>query len=123
MALILVIDDQVVMRRTIRRILTAAGHDVLEAENGAAGLKILRERTPDLVITDLIMPEKEGIETILEIRRDQLATKILAMTGSGLDQRSIYLDAARKLGADEVVRKPFRTADLLVIVERMLRVS
>jgi CheY-like chemotaxis protein len=120
MTLILVIDDQAEMRRSVTRILSRAGYEVLEAHNGEAGLAVLRNRMPQLVITDLIMPGKEGIETILEIRRDRRAVKILAMSGGSIDQAPIYLDAASKLGADQVIAKPFRAAALLDVVERLL---
>jgi len=120
MALILVIDDSIELRRAVRRILLSAGHDVLEAENGNIGLALVNEHEPALVITDLIMPDKEGIETILDIRRRGKPTPILAISGSDPAPASIYLGAASKLGADHVMRKPFRAAELLAAVERLL---
>lgn len=120
MALILVADDNESLRRVVKRLLVGAGHDVLEAADGNETLRLLDGAAPALVITDLVMPGKEGIETIIDIRRRGIAIKILAMTGSDPADNSIYLDAARKLGADDVLHKPFRAAELVEAVERLL---
>jgi CheY-like chemotaxis protein len=116
MALILVIDDTATMRQLVRRMLERATHTVLEAEDGEAGLSVLQRQGPDLVITDLIMPKMEGIETIQQIKRSSPGTKIIAMSGSD----ELNLDAARKLGADAALAKPFGTAALLATVDRLL---
>lgn len=120
MALILLVDDNAELRRTVGRMLSSSGHDVLEAGDGAEALRVLEGTHPALVVTDLVMPGKEGIETIIDIRRRGIATKILAMTGSDPADQPIYLDAASKLGADAVLRKPFRAAELKVIVDQLL---
>ncbi|HXQ53540.1 MAG TPA: response regulator [Stellaceae bacterium] len=120
MSLILLVDDNAELRRTVGRMLTASGHEVLEAGNGNEAMRHLEGAAPALVITDLIMPGKEGIETIIDIRRRGIVTKILAMTGSDPADKGIYLDAASKLGADAVLRKPFRAAELKAIVDRLL---
>jgi CheY-like chemotaxis protein len=103
MAVILVIDDNHAMRRLASRILADAGHAVHQAENGRQGLACLREVRPDLVVTDMIMPDVEGIETIRAIRRETPTTPILAISGSG----EIYLRMATQLGADAALEKPF----------------
>jgi DNA-binding response OmpR family regulator len=120
MALILLADDNAKLRETVRRMLAAAGHEVIEAGNGNETMRLLESEHPALVITDLIMPEKEGIETILDIRRRGVVTKIVAMSGIDPSERSVYLDAAQKLGADAVLQKPFRAAELNAVVERLL---
>src|SRR4051812_6717914 len=91
MAAILVIDDEAPMRRTIRRIAETAGHTILEAENGREGVRLFQDHRPALVITDIMMPEKEGIETIREIRAVEAATKILAVSGGGARGELAYL--------------------------------
>jgi CheY-like chemotaxis protein len=116
MALILVIDDTATMRQLVRRMLERATHTVLEAEDGAAGLTMFERQGPALVITDLIMPKMEGIETIQQIKRSRPDAKIIAMSGSD----ELNLHAAKKLGADAVLAKPFGAAVLLDTVQRLL---
>jgi two-component system, chemotaxis family, chemotaxis protein CheY len=116
MALILVIDDTATMRQLVRRMLERAMHTVLEAEDGEAGLTVLERQGPALVITDLIMPKMEGIETIQQIKRTRPGTKIIAMSGSD----ELNLDAAKKLGADAALAKPFGATVLLDTVDRLL---
>jgi CheY-like chemotaxis protein len=114
MALILVIDDTSTMRDLVRRMLQGTEHSVIEADDGATGLRLFQQQHPELVITDLIMPNKEGIETIKEIRRSSPGTKIIAMSGStSLGNNNLYLNAAAKLGADATLIKPFSREQLL----------
>ena len=120
MALILVIDDTATMRGLVRRMLERAEHSVIEAEDGEVGIAVVKMHDPALVITDLIMPKKEGIETIQQIRRSHPNTKIIAMSGHVRPDGVSYLDAARKLGADAILAKPFLRAALLDIVDRLL---
>jgi two-component system, chemotaxis family, chemotaxis protein CheY len=119
MALILVIDDKATMRELVRRMLERADHTVVEAEDGEAGLIAFKRHQPDIVITDLIMPRKEGIETIREIKRLQPRARVIAMSGGA----EVNLYAARKLGADEIIAKPFDAAALLEMVNRLLGVQ
>ena len=122
MALILAIDDEASMRRLVRRALEGAGHTVMEAANGRDGIALLRARPADLVITDIVMPEMEGIETIRTIRREFSALRIIAISGGGSAEGSaIFLDAAAKFGADMVLSKPFRAAELVAAVEAVLQ--
>jgi CheY-like chemotaxis protein len=116
MALVLVIDDDPQMRSTLRRILLSAGHVVSEASNGREGLALFQSRPPDVVITDIIMPEKEGIETIIEMRRGGHGSKILAISGGGHAGKVDFLSVAKKLGADRVLQKPIRAAELIEAV-------
>jgi DNA-binding response OmpR family regulator len=120
MAKILVIDDDPGFRRMICLVLTRAGHTVMEAEDGNRGVSCFKARQPDLVISDIVMPEKEGIATILEIRALSPTVPIIAMSGGGANIGIGYLDAARKLGAGSILSKPFRPADLTELVNRML---
>lgn len=120
MALILIIDDAATVRQLVGRILLDAQHSVLEAQDGDVGIALFQQHQPALVITDLFMPNKEGIETIQEIRRLSLDTKIIAMSASATPAGKLYLGAAQKLGADAVLAKPFEPADLLEAVGRVL---
>ena len=120
MATILVIDDDAAARRVMVRILTDAGHQTLEAENGLHGLRQYKALTPDLVITDLIMPVQEGIQTIAEINASPRRAPIIAVSGGGAGDAGLYLSMAEELGADAVLGKPFRSSDLLDLVARLL---
>jgi CheY-like chemotaxis protein len=121
MALILVIDDIAQMRDLVRRMLERAKHTVIEAEDGERGLAVFAAQDPAIVITDLLMPKREGIETIQQIRRLRPDAKIIAMSGSeDLRGKSQYLDAAKRLGADAILAKPFQAAALAAVVDRLL---
>ena len=121
MANILVIDDEAPMRRFVAMSLEKQGHAVSEAADGAEALRILAERRIDLVITDLLMPETDGIETILELRRLYPAIKIIAISGGGDYQSGKgFLRAAESLGADRTLTKPFEFRELLPAVEALL---
>jgi DNA-binding response OmpR family regulator len=117
MADILVIDDEAALRRLVARILRAEGHAVREAPNGREGLRLFREARPDLVITDIVMPDQEGIETILELRREEPDFPILAISGGG---EGIYLRMAAGVGATETLAKPFGADELVAAVEKLL---
>jgi CheY-like chemotaxis protein len=117
---ILIIDDDAGMRRTIVRILESAGYDVLEAEDGRVGLEMFREHKPRLVVTDLLMPAKDGLETIRDIRRSGQSAKILATSGGWRTAQLDFLGAAVEFGADMILPKPFRSKDLLDAVGKLL---
>jgi DNA-binding response OmpR family regulator len=118
MATVLLIDDEYPVRDTCRAALEAAGHTVVEAENGKFGDALCRAVPPDLVITDLMMPEKEGIETIIGLRRDFPQLKIIAMSGALYS--GAFLAAAAKLGASCTLHKPFTSEQLLAAVNQVL---
>jgi DNA-binding response OmpR family regulator len=120
MARILVVDDNEVVRRIIRQALEFEGHDVEVAENGDRALDHFRERVTDLVITDIVMPDREGIETILELRLLDTEVKILAISGGGLFSPGAYLSSARLLGADSSLAKPFTARELIEAVDALL---
>lgn len=121
MARILLIDDDDTVRLSMRLALEDADHIIDEAANGAAGLERLREQAADLVITDIFMPEKEGLETIDEIKRDYPHTKIIAISGGGRMDPQDYLEVARRLGADHSLFKPFDIGLLVETVEEALK--
>jgi CheY-like chemotaxis protein len=118
MANLLVIDDDAAVRQTMRHMLLDAGHSVVEAGNGAKRLAQLEQSSFDLVLTDIIMPVREGVETIQQIRRLYPDMKIIAMSGSYSSEA--YLSAAAKLGAHAVLKKPFRTAELRDTINQVL---
>jgi DNA-binding response OmpR family regulator len=120
MSLILVIDDDDLMRSLVRRILEKEGHSVASAADGDRGLATFRAVKPDLVITDIVMPEKEGIWTIRQIRQDDTAARILAMSGGGSVIKDDVLDIARLLGADDTIAKPFSARELVEKVRTVL---
>jgi DNA-binding response OmpR family regulator len=120
MAKVLVIDDDAAMRRLVRRILNGAGHEAVEAQDGVVGLAKFHAEAPDIVITDIIMPEREGVQTILEMRATGSQIGIIAMSGGGMGTAQLYLNIARDLGADAVLAKPFRPDELIAAVDRLL---
>ncbi len=120
MSRILVIDDDVTSRLILREMLEDAGHEIDEAEDGRIGIDLFRENPADLVITDLIMPEKEGIETIFELRQSYPDVKIFAVSGGGTGKSTSYLNAAMKLGALHVFSKPVDPGELLDALEAVL---
>jgi CheY-like chemotaxis protein len=120
MAFILVIDDDLQLRATVVAILGEAKHEVLDVGDGNAGIRLSRARSPDVVLTDIIMPEQEGIETILHFRKLMPDVKIIAMSGGGRIGSPDFLPIARQLGAHLALRKPFRAAELISAVSSVL---
>jgi DNA-binding response OmpR family regulator len=120
MKTILVIEDDDNMLHMMNDLLARSGYRVLSAADGVAGLNLYRSSLPDLVITDIIMPDKEGLEVIMELYKEQHRPKIIAMSGGGMLEAHTYLSLAQKLGADEIIEKPFRPSELLALVERLL---
>ena len=118
MARILVIDDEQMLRRTLRALLERAGHAVVEAEDGVEGMAQFKAQRPDLVLTDIIMPNREGVETIGEMRRQAPELPIIAMSGGGSRGGDLFLTLAERLGA--TLAKPIRQAELLAAVDRCL---
>jgi DNA-binding response OmpR family regulator len=116
MPLILVIDDNPAIRRMVTRMLTAAGHRIIEAAGGSEGMALFLRERPALVITDIVMEDGEGIETIRELRRLVPDIPILAMSGSG----ALYLRLASNIGASAVLEKPFAKDEFLERVNVLL---
>jgi DNA-binding response OmpR family regulator len=102
------------------RVLTNARHQVIESEDGVDGLRKFRAEIPAIVITDIIMPHRDGLEKIREIREAAPNTGIIAISGGGVGAGALYLSISEDFGADAVVQKPFRPAELLAIVDKVL---
>lgn len=113
MAKILVIDDEELVRLTLRQMLESGGYEVVEARNGREGVETHRTTEIDLVLTDIIMPEQEGIETIIQLRRSDPNLRIIAISGGGRMKNMDFLKIAANVGADTVLTKPFTTQELL----------
>jgi CheY-like chemotaxis protein len=120
MATILLVEDDDVFRRVLTDTLSREQHEVTTASNGQEAVQLARNQNFDLVITDLIMPEKEGIETIIEIRLMSPGIRIIAMSGGGRGSAQDYLSAALVLGASQSLSKPFSRQDLLNAIEKVL---
>lgn len=120
---ILVIDDEPLIRSTVVTILTRAGFSVEEASDGQAGLAMFHRNPPDVVITDVFMPNRDGIEVVMELKRSYPHTKIIAMTGGGQTRMMEIGSAAKILGADDVLHKPFERESLLATVNAVLGTS
>ena len=121
MANILVIDDDELMLSFLKERLMYEGFNVLIAIDGTEGLKLFNENQIDLVITDIIMPRKEGIETIIEMKKICPDIKIIAMSGGGRGLPEYYLDTAKGFGAKYAFEKPFKTSELVEAVHELLK--
>jgi DNA-binding response OmpR family regulator len=119
--LICVIDDDESVRQTVGRILRSAGYAVVDAKDGEVGLRIVERDTPAMIVTDIVMPNREGIETIREAKQRFPAIPIIAISGGGRLGPDGFLELAVKLGADDSLAKPFRPAELLDKVSRLLK--
>jgi len=120
MARILLADDDTRVREAVAMILEDAGYEVVQALDGDHAIKAFKAKPIDLVVCDLFMPGKDGLETIKELRKAAPGVKIIAMSGSGFNGAVDMLRTAIHLGAIEVLGKPVRRKDLLGAVERLL---
>jgi DNA-binding response OmpR family regulator len=118
MARILIIDDDPDMRAVLEQTLSAAGHDIVLAGDGQEGIDQYRAAPVDVVVIDLFMPRKEGIETIREMRRHFPETSIIAMSGDAIAVP--LLSVAKRLGAARILKKPFHTEELLALVAELV---
>ena len=116
---ILIVDDEPGIRELLGMILETAGHSVAAAEDGLEAPKIMASRDIDIVITDLLMPERDGLEFITEIRSKYPKVKIIAMSGGGHIARDSYLRIARNFGAHYLLEKPFSQAGVLTAIEKV----
>ena len=119
---ILVIEDDDIFRKMLVKGLSVAGFDVLAAADGIEGTMLCHKVTPDLVITDIIMPERDGLETIRQIKRDFPQIPVFAISGSE-HRTSLYLTIADKLGADRIFEKPFSITQLIKAVVEAAQVK
>lgn len=123
MARILIIDDEELARFTMRALLEPAGHEVAEAEDGEEGIALQKTQLFDLVITDIVMSKKTGVETIIELKRDYPNLRIIAVSGSGITSPISFLEQATQYGADEVLAKPFSEDEFIECVNACLGVE
>ncbi len=117
---ILVVDDNDFMRSLLREMLERSGFKVMEASDGNIAIRLHKNKPADLIIMDLIMPEKEGLETIMELVRDFPGIKIIAISGGGHDHGDTYLGLATTFGAACTIAKPFLKENLLEAIEDLL---
>lgn len=117
---VLVIDDDELVRMTCCNILKKEGYSTFEAENGNSGVSLFKSEAPDLTITDMLMPDKEGLETISEIRAVNPKAKIIAISGGGGTKNMEFLKLAKQIGADCVLKKPFKPSELMTSVKGLL---
>ncbi len=117
---ILIIDDDAQIRSMLKKMLEREGYQVITAKDGREGIRIFENSAIDLVITDLIMPEKEGIETIIALKQKNNQTKIIAISGDGKVNPISYLDMAIKLGAQKAFAKPIARKELIAGVKSLL---
>jgi DNA-binding response OmpR family regulator len=120
-ARILIIDDEDQPRRMLQQVLIRAGYEVVEARDGNQGLQLFRASPTDLIITDILMPEKEGLETIIDLRREFPAVKIIAISGGGRTGNLNFLEVAKRLGAQRTLQKPFELQEMIAAVRELLQ--
>jgi len=116
---VLVIDDDAQIRDLLRQALEESGYEVRDACDGDLGIKSYRENPTDLVITDIIMPDKEGLETIMDFKREFKDVKIFAISGGGAVDPEEYLRMAKKIGALKTFVKPFSMREIIAAVDEM----
>ena len=120
MSTVLVVDDDKTLRVLLRRILEGEGYRVVEAADGNQALGVFRQEQPDLVISDIIMPDRDGIETMIVMKAEKPGTKVLAISGGGRIHATDLLALAPRAGADDTLDKPFRPAELLKRVDSLI---
>ncbi len=120
MARILIIDDTDEMLAMLQKVLRRSGHEVVAANNGETGLRCLQQQPIDLVVTDIFMPEKDGIEIIRNLRRHHPQVKVIAISGGGEVSPQSYLTIAEKLGAAHTFYKPFNVKEFLQAVHKLV---
>jgi CheY-like chemotaxis protein len=116
----LITDDSLAIRTLLTEILEGSGHEVETASNGIEAIKCLQDRTFDVLITDIFMPEKDGIELILEVRVLYPELRVIAISGGGPGVGMDLLKPAKRLGATQILRKPVSRAELLQAVQEVL---
>ena len=120
MALVLIVDDDPQMLRLLTDVVEMEKHDVLLAQDGALALEYFEHQVPDLIITDILMPNKEGLELISEVKEKYPDIKIIAYSGGGSSDPESYLEFASGMGADKVFSKPMPLGDLREEIKHLL---
>ena len=121
MARILIIDDEPQIRSMLKLMLEREDYEVVEAPDGVEGIKVYRQNPADLIITDLIMPNKDGIGMIIDLKKEFPDVNIIAMSGGGLNKPDGYLKGAKKLGAACTLTKPIDREEMLRAVKDILK--
>jgi DNA-binding response OmpR family regulator len=114
---ILIVDDDPLIRETLRYPLEQKGYRVLAADDGVHAMEVIGGSNVDIVLLDILMPNKEGLETLLEIKRRFPGAVVHVMSGGGSRNKTDFLTIAAKFGADGIIRKPFTSRDLLRLIE------
>ncbi len=120
MALVMIVDDDQQILKLLSEIIKKEGHQVVPAEDGEFAIQLFQQQPTDMVITDLLMPNKEGLELIQELRSIRPELKIIAYSGGGQMQPDNYLDFAKGMGADRVFSKPIPIKELTTAVSELL---
>lgn len=119
MASVLVVDDDDDLRDSLKSLLEREGHNVSTASNGSDAVSIFRSEPTDLIITDIIMPEKGGLEFIIELRQEFPDVKIIAISGGGRIGAKDYLQLAKAVGANSILAKPFSRTEILDSIKKV----
>lgn len=117
---VLIIDDDPALLRLMAMAFQQAGYNTVSADNGRKGIRMAGAHRPDLVVTDIVMPDVEGIGAIRAIKQAQRPPKVIAISGAGRARGADYLGWARHLGADAVLAKPFRMSELMKISKSVI---
>lgn len=117
---VLIIEDDAVLRRGLSNVVARLGCGVLEAANGVEGIRHFRQHKPDVIITDILMPEKEGLETIREMRRENPGVRIIAISAGSPMYKLQFLDLAEKFGASYSFNKPVDPEELLTAIRTLM---
>ena len=120
MSKILIIDDEPYILLMLKKMLEKVGYEVDLASNGRQGLELFQKDSADMVITDIIMPDKEGLEIIMEMKQTHPDLKIIAISGGGRISPESYLECAKHFGAARVFQKPFRQKELMLAVRELM---
>ena len=122
MAKILIVEDDVALSQVLRVALLESGHNVMEAFDGTTASKIMKKKSFDLIVADIFLPEKDGLELIREVKKGAPEVKIIAISGGGKRNKDshTYLKAAMSFGADRRIDKPFEITELLESIEELL---
>lgn len=118
--IVLIVEDDATVLRALAQGFRVAGCRVMTAQDGNEGLSRFDQLRPDIVVTDILMPNREGVETIVAMKQKAPDVKILAISGGGILGSAEVLDLARRLGADAVLAKPFRSGEVLDVVRRLI---
>ena len=120
MATILLVDDDNQVRDMLKKIFVMEGYEVVEAADGLQATELYDPEVIDLVVTDIVMPEKEGLQTIREIKQVNPEARIIAISGGGRIKPEDYLDWANRIGVDQTFTKPIRRTEILAAISELL---